>query len=568
MSVSFRWGNQTLSLPKSKDYVRTQMRDYITEGQKSFRNKLRIARDSVEESEVNAEKLDEELKAVLETVLDDSLEEELKKDSDAWNRFSQLRRRRGQEPKPNTANEEFIKDKKLKDLSNNRVLGRLRGTDVSFIQGGVTKLPNFNFESWYAKNKLKKIEKTPEGKELEVDDFDVSYDITIRQHKGEGQEGKYTYGFDSDKSGLKAHMEARFPFFDEGDLIAAKTDFILEETGQEAAFRERNSKSIIGKETFDYAFDLPQEHIDQISGEFESKNKIAEMELVEDEDGNKTFEQIGETMPMPTNLTEDLNIAVISAARMDLNRTDLMEQEDIVQVGDKYYFYIFAETTREVRVKFPFDGGSGTPEGFFVDNEETIIRILNKFLVAPDVVYSVKCYANIRNSRKTEQTYKEMALDAIKNIEDFSGKGLTPEQIEEQSQKAFSHKTKRNKDGSKIFISEEEYKNLSQDEKENYKSEIMVFNFEDEEDEEGKVSRSFKTRTAQDFGAEKVSIVPIPKDGLIDAFKNSIVEVKFEVTNHGEFNLSGARRSQNKAMANYVNKLKKNIRALQKMIGA
>ncbi len=568
MSVSFRWGNQTLSLPKSKDYVRTQMRDYITEGQKSFRNKLRIARDSVEESEVNAEKLDEELKAVLETVLDDSLEEELKKDSDAWNRFSQLRRRQGQEPKPNTANEEFIKDKKLKDLSNNRVLGRLRGTDVSFIQGGVTKLPNFNFESWYAKNKLKKIEKTPEGKELEVDDFDVSYDITIRQHKGEGQEGKYTYGFDSDKSGLKAHMEARFPFFDEGDLIAAKTDFILEETGQEAAFRERNSKSIIGKETFDYAFDLPQEHIDQISGEFESKNKIAEMELVEDEDGNKTFEQIGETMPMPTNLTEDLNIAVISAARMDLNRTDLMEQEDIVQVGDKYYFYIFAETTREVRVKFPFDGGSGTPEGFFVDNEETIIRILNKFLVAPDVVYSVKCYANIRNSRKTEQTYKEMALDAIKNIEDFSGKGLTPEQIEEQSQKAFSHKTKRNKDGSKIFISEEEYKNLSQDEKENYKSEIMVFNFEDEEDEEGKVSRSFKTRTAQDFGAEKVSIVPIPKDGLIDAFKNSIVEVKFEVTNHGEFNLSGARRSQNKAMANYVNKLKKNIRALQKMIGA
>ncbi len=568
MSVSFRWGNQTLSLPKSKDYVRTQMRDYITEGQKSFRNKLRIARDSVEESEVNAEKLDEELKAVLETVLDDSLEEELKKDSDAWNRFSQLRRRRGQEPKPNTANEEFIKDKKLKDLSNNRVLGRLRGTDVSFIQGGVTKLPNFNFESWYAKNKLKKIEQTPEGKELEVDDFDVSYDITIRQHKGVGQEGKYTYGFDSDKSGLKAHMEARFPFFDEGDLIAAKTDFILEETGQEAAFRERNSKSIIGKETFDYAFDLPQEHIDQISGEFESKNKIAEMELVEDEDGNKTFEQIGETMPMPTNLTEDLNIAVISAARMDLNRTDLMEQEDIVQVGDKYYFYIFAETTREVRVKFPFDGGSGTPEGFFVDNEETIIRILNKFLVAPDVVYSVKCYANIRNSRKTEQTYKEMALDAIKNIEDFSGKGLTPEQIEEQSQKAFSHKTKRNKDGSKIFISEEEYKNLSQDEKENYKSEIMVFNFEDEEDEEGKVSRSFKTRTAQDFGAEKVSIVPIPKDGLIDAFKNSIVEVKFEVTNHGEFNLSGARRSQNKAMANYVNKLKKNIRALQKMIGA
>tara|TARA_R100001015_G_C4632176_1_gene195404 strand:- start:1285 stop:2991 length:1707 start_codon:yes stop_codon:yes gene_type:complete len=568
MSVSFRWGNQTLSLPKSKDYIFTQMRDYITEGQKSFRNKLRIARESVEESEVNAQKLDEELSAVLEDVLDESLQEELKKDTKAWSRFSELRRKQGQAPKPNTANLEFIKDKKLKDLSNNRVLGRLRGTDVSFIEGGITKLPDFNFESWYAKNKLKKIEKNSEGKELEYDDFDVSYDITIRQHKGVGQEGKYTYGFQSEKSGLKAHMEARFPFFDEGALIAAKTDFILEETGQEAAFRERNSKSMVGKETFDYSFDLPEKHIEQISGELESKNTLTEMELVEDEDGNETFEEVGQQMPMPTNLTEDLNVAVISAARLDLDRTDLMREEDIVQVGDKYYFYTFAETTREVRVKFPFDGGSGTPEGFFYDNEETIMRILDKFLVVPDVVYSVKCYATIKNSRKTEQTYREMALDAIKNLEDFGGKNLTPEQIEEQSQKAFSHKTKRNKDGSKIFISEEEYKNLSRDEKENYKSEISVFEFDETEDAEGQTKRSFKTRTAGDFGAEKVSMVPIPKEGLIDAFKNSIVEVEFEVTNHGEFNLSGARRGQNKPMANYINKLKKNIRALQKMIGA
>lgn len=568
MSVSFRWGNQTLSLPKSKDYIFSQMRDYITEGQKSFRNKLRIARESVEESEVNAQKLDEELSAILEEVLDESLEQELKKDAKAWSRFSELRRRQGEPSKPNEANLEFIKDKKLKDLSNNRVLGRLRGTDVSFIQGGITKLPNFDFESWYDKNKLKKIEKTPEGKEIEVDDFDVSYDITIRQHKGVGQEGKYTYGFQSDKSGLKAHMEAKFPFFDEGALIAAKTDFILEQTGQEAAFRERNSKSNIGKETFDYSFDLPEKHIDQISGELESKNTLTEMELVEDEDGNETFEQIGEQMPMPTNINEDLNVTIISAARLDLNRTDLMREEDIVQVGDKYYFYTFAETTREVRVKFPYDGGSGTPEGFFIDNEEAIIRILNKFLVVPDAVYSVKCYANIKNSKKTEQTYRDMALAAIKNLEDFGGKKLTPEQIEEQSQKAFSHKTERNKDGSKIFISEEEYRNLSRDEKANYKSEIAVFNFEEEEDEEGKVSRTFRTRSAEDFGAEKVSMVPIPKDELIDAFKNSIVEVEFEVTNHGEFNLSGARRSQNKPMANYINKLKKNIRALQKMIGA
>jgi len=568
MSVSFRWGNQTLSLPKSKDYIFTQMRDYITEGQKSFRNKLRIARESVEESEVNAKKLDEELSAILEDVLEESLETELKKEPNAWNRFSQLRRKQGEQPKPNAANVEFIKDKKLKDLSDNRVLGRLRGTDVSFIQSGITKLPDFDFESWYDKNKLKKKEKSAEGKEIEVDDFDVSYDITIRRHEGAGYEGTYTYGFQSDRSGLKAHMEAKFPFFDEGALISAKTDFILEKTGQEAAFMTRNTKSIIGKETFDYEFDLPEKHIDQISGTFESKNTLTEMKLVEDEDGNEDFEQVGETMPMPSNITEDLNIAVISAATADLNRTDLMREEDIVQVGGKYYFYTFAPTTKEVRVKFPFDGSSGTPEGFFIDNEEAIMRILKRFLVVPDAVFSVKCYANIKNSRKTEQTYREMALNAIKNLEDFKGKGLSPEQIEEQSQKAFSHKTKRNKDGSKIFISEEEYRNLSREEKENYKSEISVFQFNEEEDAEGKVKRTFKTRSAADFGAEKLSIVPIPKEGLIDAFKNSIVEVSFEVTNHGEFNLSGARRSQNKPMANYINKLKKNIRALQKMIGA
>ena len=568
MSVSFLWGNQTLSLPESKNYLQTLMRDYITEGRRDFRNKLRTARRSVEENQINADKLDEELRAILEKVLDEPLQDELKKEKEAWDRFSQLRRRQGQKPQENTANLNFIKDKKLKDLSNNRVLGRLRGTDVSFIQGGITKLPNFDFENWYAKNKLKKIEKTPEGKELEVDDFDVSYDITIRQHKGSGQEGKYTYGFQSDKSGLKAHMEARFPFFDEGALIAAKTDFILEETGQEASFKPRNSKSIIGSDSFDYSFDLPEKHIDQISREFESKNTLTEMELVEDEDGNEIFEPVGERMQMPTKLTEDLNVVVISAARMDLNRTNLMKEEDIVQVAGKYYFYTFSESTREVRVRFPFDGGSGTPEGFFVDNEETIIRILDKFLVVPDAVYSVKCYANIKNSRKTEQTYREMALDAIKNLEDFSGKSLTAEEIEEQSKKAFSHKTKRNKDGSKIFISEEKYRKLSRDEQRNYKSEISVFNFDEEEDEEGRISRTMKRRTAGDFGAEKLSIVPIPKEGLIDAFKNSIVEVKFEVTNHGEFNLSGARRSQNKVMSNYVNKLKKNIRAIQKMIGA
>tara|TARA_Y100000004_G_scaffold197328_1_gene271166 strand:- start:4546 stop:6216 length:1671 start_codon:yes stop_codon:yes gene_type:complete len=556
MSVSFRWGNQTLSLPKSKDYIFSQMRDYITEGQKSFRNKLRIARESVEDSEVNAQKLDEELSAVLEDVLNESLQEELKKEAKAWSRFSELRRRQGEKPKPNTANLKFIEDKKLKDLSNNRVLGRLRGTDVSFIEGGITKLPNFDFESWYDANKPKN------------EDLDVAYDISIRQHKGVGQEGKYTYGFQSDKSGLKAHMEIKFPSFDEGALIAAKTDFILEQTGQEAAFRERNSKSKIGKETFDYSFDLPEKHIDQLSRELESRNTLTEMELVEDEEGNKRFEQVGEKMPMSSDVDDELNILVVSAAIGDLNRTDLMREEDIVQIGDKYYFYTFAETTREVRVKFPYNGQSGTPEGFFIDNEEAIMRILNKFLVVPDAVYSVKCYANIKNSRKTEQTYREMALGAIKNLEDFGGKKLTPEQIEEQSQKAFSHKTERNKDGSKIFISEEEYRNLSRDEKANYKSEISVFDFDETEDDEGNVSRTFKTRSAGDFGAEKVSMVPIPKDGLIDAFKNSIVEVDFEVTNHGEFNLSGARRGQNKPMANYINKLKKNIRALQKMIGA
>ena len=44
--VSFRWGNQNLSLPQSEDYIKSEMKDFISDGDRSFVVKLKRAIES------------------------------------------------------------------------------------------------------------------------------------------------------------------------------------------------------------------------------------------------------------------------------------------------------------------------------------------------------------------------------------------------------------------------------------------------------------------------------------------------------------------------------------------
>ena len=139
------------------------------------------------------------------------------------------------------------------------------------------------------------------------------------------------------------------------------------------------------------------------------------------------------------------------------------------------------------------------------------------------------------------------------------GKPLTQSMIDEQSKRAFSHKTKKDEDGNPIFISEEEYAKLPKEEKDNYKSEIRVY----EVGETGVAG----TKDSAQFGEESVTSETLRADDIEDAFKQAYVELTFEATKHGEYNLSGSRSRQNRSMVAYSNKLKKNVRKLKRMIG-
>ena len=55
--VSFRWGNQNLSLPQSKDYIKSEMKDFISDGDRNFIVKLKRAIESTQSSEDNSELL-------------------------------------------------------------------------------------------------------------------------------------------------------------------------------------------------------------------------------------------------------------------------------------------------------------------------------------------------------------------------------------------------------------------------------------------------------------------------------------------------------------------------------
>ena len=69
--VNFNWGKQTLSLPRSASFIETQMKNYILDGNKEFRRRVRKAKESVEDSEPNSAALKSELTKILEKVLDE-----------------------------------------------------------------------------------------------------------------------------------------------------------------------------------------------------------------------------------------------------------------------------------------------------------------------------------------------------------------------------------------------------------------------------------------------------------------------------------------------------------------
>jgi hypothetical protein len=535
--VNFNWGKQTLSLPRSASFIETQMKDYVLNGDKEFRRKMRKAIESVEDSEPNSAALKSELTKILEKVLNEPLKPILERDAASWKGFSRKR-----DKTPNEANLSFIEDKTVGDITNARVLGRLKGTDVSFIRGGKTKLPDFDFDDFFSAY----------GKEPRI-----AFELLFREHAKFND--RFNYSHQPARSGLKGHIEAKFPAFDYGDLEKVKADFILETTGQEAGYRPSNTKINIAKEVIDYSFNIPESVLNKLEGRSSKEDYVIEAKI--NEDGE--FESVGEKIPISSDTNDEINTFVVLSAISDLKRTDEMKDEGIIQIEDKYYTFNFTpegESGKQAYLEFEGDG-AGTIEGFFKDEgvKNIIMRILKPFLVVPDEVYSFKVIGNIRTKKTKEPTYREFATEAEDLIEMETGKPVSQQMVDEQSKRAFSHKTEKDEDGNKIFISEEEYAKLPKEEKDNYKSEIRYY-------EVGETGVQ-RTKDSAQFGEEKVMAETVRGEDLKDAFKQAYVELTFEATKHGEYNLSGSRSRQNRSMVAYSNKLKKNVRKLKRMIG-
>jgi len=579
MSVSFRWGNQTLSLPKSENFLITQMRDYISSGDKNFRTKVRIAKESVEDSEVNLNKFKEEMNAVLEKVLNEPLVPELQKDSDAWKMFSKLRDRKTD----NEINLKFIEGKKLSDLLDAQVLSRLKGTDVSFIRGGKITLPPFDFEDWYDSF-------TETEKEIEVE-----YDLILTEHAK--YPDVYGYGHKQYKSGLDTHIEARFPVYDPDSLTNAKADYIIEQTGQETKFSPSSGKFKIAKENIDFSFKIPDSVISQLKGKGKD-DYVIEQKLSEGEDGEEVFTEVGKRIPFTSNPKDEINSINVLQALSALDRTDTMREENIIRLNDKYYYVKYSNVDDKKQARVTFPKGAGSPEQFIEDNKNLIMRIIKPHLENPEVVYGVKLYGKINTKATKLGSYQTYALGVQakgddKLVDAESGKELSVEDIKNQSKRAYSHKTEKEQEytnlktgnkisaseyfelgndekknySNKVFISENAYNALSSEDKKDYTAEIKIYDINRGDRDNPKVKPSLSTRESTDFGGMKYEADNIYVDDIQEAFANATVELTIELTKHGEFNLSGARMKQNRKMATHTNKLKKNIRRLKKIVG-
>ena len=71
--VAFRWGNPTLTLPNSADFIKTEMNDFLNTGDRSFIVKFKRAKESVQGSSLNEQEFMGEFKKIYEEVIDQPL---------------------------------------------------------------------------------------------------------------------------------------------------------------------------------------------------------------------------------------------------------------------------------------------------------------------------------------------------------------------------------------------------------------------------------------------------------------------------------------------------------------
>ena len=198
--VAFRWGNQNLSLPNSANFLKTEMNDFLSTGDRSFIVKFKRAKESVQGSGLNEQEFMGEFKKIYEEVIDQPLKP-LLENKDGWKQFSTIRSgKKG--TTINQANIDFIDDQKIENLTDAKVLTRLKGAGaLEFAKKGEVNLPPFPFEEKFPKDEFT----LGYGRDLEkyIDD-----DVRLRVNsQGDG----WNLAYKKQDARLDAHIQILYP---------------------------------------------------------------------------------------------------------------------------------------------------------------------------------------------------------------------------------------------------------------------------------------------------------------------------------------------------------------------
>ena len=567
--VAFRWGNQNLSLPNSANFLKTEMNDFINTGDRSFVVKFKRAKESVQGSGLNEQEFMGEFKKIHEEVLQQPLKP-LLENKDGWKQFSNIKSgKKG--TTINQANIDFIDDQKIENLTDAKVLTRLKGAGaLEFAKEGEVELPPFPFEEKFPKSDFS----LGKGKNLEkfVDD-----DVRLRVNaQGDG----WNLAYKKQNARLDAHIEIQYPPIDEGKIMAEKADYILETTGQTATFKPKSSQLKVGTEVIEHSFDLAEKDLKKLFVIFKGTT-LTPMKLVDDK-----FEPTGEE-PITTKIKgKGLESEMaFSVALSDLNRTPEMTKNKIIMLKDKYYKYEQPNPEKtNVVLDLLFEA-----QDFVEANQELFLRILKPYLDEPTTVFTGKILANIKTRRKNVDTFRATALSTQTKDAKYSktryaenrenpeeritpeeykalpiqerkkyklvSKPLTQEEIMELTEEAFKHKETGE------TISELAYQTLSNEDKKNYKTNLQVL--ETTEGVSGANIRGMETYGGQDYEYDSINSA-----NAEEMFANAFVECQIYVINNGEYNLNPFRRGAgNRALSKEINKLKRNVRRLKKIFG-
>lgn len=559
--VAFRWGNQNLSLPNSANFLTTEMNDFINTGDRSFVVKFKRAKESVQGSGLNEQEFMGEFKKIYEKVIDQPLKP-LLENKDGWKQFSTIKN------KPNKANIEFIDDQKIKNLTDAKVLTRLKGAGaLEFAKEGEVELPPFPFEEKFPKSEYS----FGEGEKY-IDD-----DVRLRVNaQGDG----WNLAYKKENARLDAHIEILFPPVDEGKIMAEKADYILETTGQSASYKAKSSQLKVGTEVIEHAFDLSEKDLKKIGALFKgtvlTPMKLVDGKFERDEGEVITTKIKGKGLESEMGFLSALN---------DLTRTPEMKSEDIIALGGKYYHYQQPSGTMNNVVLDLLDEA----KEFVFANQELFLRVLNPYLNEPTKVFTGKILANIKSKETFKDTFRATALSTQTKDARYSktryaenkenpeekitpeeykalpfderkkyklvDKPLTQEEIMELTEEAF-----RNKETGET-ISENAYQALPNEDKKNYVSNIQVL-----ETQEGVAGANM--RGMETYGGKEYEYQSINSANAERLFANAFVECQIYVVNNGEYNLNPFRRGAgNRALSKEINKLKRNVRRLKKMFG-